>query len=148
MAAAALGGEGRSVTSAPKRAAALTALLAETAGTARLTTFSRITNIIGQAREKELEAGQVREADFTEAAERSLFEAWRKVRPEVEARLDSEDYPAALAQLARLDAEINLFFDQVLVMCPDPEVRRNRLGLLAELDATLRRLGNLRRLQF
>ncbi|HNQ35690.1 MAG TPA: glycine--tRNA ligase subunit beta [bacterium] len=148
VAAAALGGEGRSVTSAPKRAAALTALLAETAGTARLTTFSRITNIIGQAREKELEAGQVREADFTEAAERSLFEAWRKVRPEVEARLDSEDYPAALAQLARLDAEINLFFDQVLVMCPDPEVRRNRLGLLAELDATLRRLGNLRRLQF
>ncbi|MRR13359.1 glycine--tRNA ligase subunit beta, partial [bacterium] len=43
------------------------------------------------------------------------------------------DYEAALAALAELRAPVDAFFEKVLVMDPDPDVRRNRLALLNRL---------------
>jgi glycyl-tRNA synthetase beta chain len=56
---------------------------------------------------------------------------------------ENSDYNAALTLLAGLSASIEAFFDKVMVMDDDPEVRRNRLGLLAELKALFDRIANL-----
>ncbi len=50
--------------------------------------------------------------------------------------------PATLAAAAGLVPAVNRFFDDVLVMAPDEAVRRNRLTLVANVAAALRRLGD------
>ena len=43
------------------------------------------------------------------------------------------DYKNALTQLATLKEDVDRFFDSVMVMADDPDVRANRLGLLVRL---------------
>jgi glycyl-tRNA synthetase beta chain len=52
------------------------------------------------------------------------------------------DYAAAVAALLTLAAPVHDFFEQVMVMAEDPEVRRNRLALMAGLDGLFLRLGD------
>ncbi len=56
------------------------------------------------------------------------------------------DPPGTLAGAAELVPAVNRFFDEVLVMAPDEALRRNRLSLVANVAATLRRLGDFGRL--
>ena len=63
--------------------------------------------------------------------------------------LDSEDFAGAMAELARLRAPLDAFFDKVTVNAPEPELRRNRLRLLhrrAGDDGSRRRFLAARRL--
>ena len=48
----------------------------------------------------------------------------------------SDDLPAFAVSAASLVGPVNTFFDDVLVMAPDPAVRAARLGLLASVRAT------------
>jgi glycyl-tRNA synthetase beta chain len=66
-------------------------------------------------------------------AERELFAAVIALRPAVEAALVKLDYAAALMQLSSLRAPVDRFFDEVMVMAEEPQVRANRLGLLRGL---------------
>jgi glycyl-tRNA synthetase beta chain len=50
--------------------------------------------------------------------------------------------PGTLAGAAELVPAVNRFFDDVLVMAPDEALRRNRLTLVANVAAALRRLGD------
>ena len=47
--------------------------------------------------------------------------------------LGRRDYVAALRALASLRPAIDAFFDQVMVMVEDEDMRQNRLALLADL---------------
>ena len=53
--------------------------------------------------------------------------------PQVQARLEAEDFTGAMASLAALRAPVDGFFGRVLVNDPDPEVRLDRLRLLNQL---------------
>ena len=44
-----------------------------------------------------------------------------------------KDYKAALEQIATLRPQVDAFFDAVMVMAPDAEVRANRLALLEKV---------------
>ena len=55
----------------------------------------------------------------------------------VAARIADEDYEAAMAALATLRPPVDAFFEAVLVNDPDPEIRANRLTLLARLRDTM-----------
>ena len=48
--------------------------------------------------------------------------------------VDNEDYAEALRALAGVRAEVDTFFDQVMVMTDEPLIRNNRLALLAQLE--------------
>ncbi|HEX5306334.1 MAG TPA: DALR anticodon-binding domain-containing protein, partial [Dyella sp.] len=61
-------------------------------------------------------------ADALAAAERDNAPAWAE-----------HDYGRVLDRLARLQAPVNTFFDDVLVNADDAAVRANRLALLAKL---------------
>jgi len=45
------------------------------------------------------------------------------------------DYTAALEAIATLRPQVDAFFDAVMVMAPEPELRANRLGLLTRVLA-------------
>ncbi len=68
-----------------------------------------------------------------EPAEIALANAVGALAVQVRPLIDRGDYSAALMALASLRAPVDTFFDQVMVMADDPEVRANRLALLRQL---------------
>jgi len=91
----------------------------------------RIRNILRKAEGGIPEA--VDPSRFTEAAERELAAAVDAAVADTGAALQSRDYVAVLARLARLRPQVDAFFDHVMVNVEDPAVRGNRLALLQRL---------------
>ena len=75
--------------------------------------------------------------------ERILFEEVRRVSGDLKPLYQQANYSAALTLLASLSTSIEVFFDKVMVMDEDPEVRFNRLSILAELKSLFDRVANL-----
>jgi glycyl-tRNA synthetase beta chain len=79
---------------------------------------------------------------FQEEAERLLHEAMLKIKPRLEAYLESRDYRPALELASTLRQPVDRFFDDVMVMDKDEKLRRNRLALLSMTAAILMELGD------
>lgn len=104
--------------------------------------FARASRILDQGEA----ADEVDAARLTEPAEAALYRMWRAVADEVDRAAAARRYPEALAALARLADPIDAFFEQVLVLAPDPAVRSNRLALLRGVSESFRRVADLGRL--
>lgn len=76
-------------------------------------------------------------------AERALHEGLRTLAGELDEAVAARDFGRALAAVERLAAPLDRFFVEVLVMDPDPAIRRNRLALLAALRAALAGVADL-----
>ncbi|MHB1843765.1 MAG: glycine--tRNA ligase subunit beta [Deltaproteobacteria bacterium] len=122
--------------------------------------YKRAVNILEKAAEKEMAelaggkpgqngAGYLDQVDgekLVEDAERALYKAALVARQRSEQALEKDDFTAALAAATALKPAIDLFFDKVLVMAEDRDVRRNRLRLLGavrELFATVADLSQI-----
>lgn len=70
---------------------------------------------------------------FTENEERALFADLVAAERAVEPMYSARRYTDALSHLAQLRAPVDAFFDAVMVMADEPELRRNRLALLARM---------------
>ena len=82
------------------------------------------------------------------AGEKALATALEQSRARVSAALaEKEDYLAAYATLAELRPVVDRFFDEVMVMDPDPVQRDNRLALLRGLHELFAPLADFSRLQ-
>ena len=75
----------------------------------------------------------VRSDLLTEEAERELHASAASAMKEVEQHKRSGRYREALQEIARLRPVVDRFFDEVMVMAEDEQVRMNRLTLLAGL---------------
>ena len=85
----------------------------------------------------------IKEEVFIIDEEVLLFEEVRRISYDLDRLYKKADYTAALTLLAGLSESIEAFFDKVMVMDDDPEVRLNRLNLLAELKGLFDRIANL-----
>lgn len=56
------------------------------------------------------------------------------------------DYGQALSTLATLKESVDRFFDEVMVMADDLEVRRQRLALLSSLHRLMNQVADISRL--
>ena len=144
---AALDAEGDSITAFPLRCEALAEFIKQPEGVSDITMFSRVTNIVTQAKSKGLAFAGFQPALLSEDAEKELASAWNGIKTEVYKLLAAENYRQGLAKIAELGPQVNRFFDKVMVMAENPEVRGNRLGLLSEISQALRRIGALNRIQ-
>jgi glycyl-tRNA synthetase beta chain len=79
----------------------------------------------------------------TDEAEVELIEALGGASPKIEAALQAKDFEAALAAAAELGPPVDRFFDEVLVMAEDAQVRANRLRLLLDVRDAVGALGDL-----
>lgn len=104
----------------------------------------RISNILKQADDPGRDFNATALAD---ASEKSLAQQLTAVRAEVEPLLAGHQYEAALTRLAGLRDSVDAFFDNVMVMCEDTDLRNNRIALLAGLSAQFRRIADISRLQ-
>jgi glycyl-tRNA synthetase beta chain len=103
----------------------------------------RITNIL---KKTEAAIGNVSEALLQEEAERKLFSAITRVRPEVDAAFAAGDFSSTLKTLAQLRDDVDAFFNDVMVMADDLALRNNRLALLSMLHAMMNRVADISKL--
>lgn len=89
----------------------------------------------------------VNEATLTEAVEVELLAAETAAEQKLAAAVAAGDYPGALLALAAIRPQIDAFFEQVMVMADDEQVRANRLALLQKLVALTSELGDISQLQ-
>jgi glycyl-tRNA synthetase beta chain len=106
------------------------------------TTIKRVANII-----KDPEISPVDDALLTTAAEQALYMALRDVEGIVKECLARSDYEAALESMAGLKGFVDSFFDSVLVMDKDENLRRNRLGLLTRIRDLFGQVADFRKIQ-
>ena len=122
------------VRDAVARAEAVTAVRGGEDFAAVSSAFKRMKNILLQAGEKGFAAGSsVDAALLTEPAEKALAERSLELAEKVRGLRAEKDYKAALEQIATLRPQVDAFFDAVMVMAPDAEVRANRLALLEKV---------------
>jgi glycyl-tRNA synthetase beta chain len=96
--------------------------------------FKRIRKILEKAGPKQgWELPAVKPELFQEAAERELHAAAHRVAREAEQHKRAGRYREALEGIAGLRKEVDEFFDRVMVMAEQEEVRKNRLTLLSGL---------------
>jgi glycyl-tRNA synthetase beta chain len=81
-----------------------------------------------------------------EPAEKALFERVVLIAPLVRSHVANEDYADALQALASVRAEVDRFFDEVMVNVDEPLLRANRLGLLKALYDQLNAVADISRL--
>ncbi len=94
--------------------------------------FKRIKNILRQAREtgKDI-APQLNSAVLSDDAEKLLAAEVPVIAQKVRELRDQKNYPQALVEISRLRKPVDTFFDKVMVMVEDENVRANRLALVA-----------------
>ncbi len=85
----------------------------------------------------------VDDALFEDEAERTLAAAIAERGRVSDEHCATGDYTAALQALAGLQQPIDHFFDQVMVMADDPVLRKNRLALLADLQARFMAIADI-----
>jgi glycyl-tRNA synthetase beta chain len=90
---------------------------------------------------------QIDQALLRDSAERSLAAAVDAMADRIEQLLQQQDYDAALAELAGLREALDDFFDQVMVMADEPEIRANRLALLQRLETLFLGVADISLLQ-
>jgi glycyl-tRNA synthetase beta chain len=93
--------------------------------------FKRMKNILRQASEKtKVLALRVDPAALQEESEKELAALIPQTIAAVEKLNAARDYEAALLEIAKLRPAIDKFFDKVMVMVEDANLRANRLALL------------------
>ncbi len=101
----------------------------------------RVANIL-----KDFRGGEVRPELFREGAEGELYRVFQEVRERAAGHLEACRYEAALTEMARLRAPVDAFFDAVMVMAKEEDVRFNRLSLLDKIAALFRRVADFSKL--
>jgi glycyl-tRNA synthetase beta chain len=83
---------------------------------------------------------------LTDPAEKDLAEGLAAIEPEIRQCMHMAQYERALSAMAQLRRPVDRFFDEVMVMADDPEIRQNRLALLAKLHQLMNQVADISRL--
>jgi glycyl-tRNA synthetase beta chain len=78
---------------------------------------------------------------LSEEQEKRLHENVLEKEAQLDQLLKKEDYSDYLVHLTQLRPAIDAFFDKVLVMAPEENIRQNRLALLFKLTSLFNRFA-------
>ncbi len=96
--------------------------------------FKRIRNILEKSAGKgDKVQGAVNQELLREPAEQQLQMVAQRVGAEASRKKKEKKYRAALEEISELRPAVDFFFDKVMVMVEDEDVRRNRIALLGGL---------------
>ena len=99
--------------------------------------FKRVMNII-----KGQQGATVNPALLRDEAEKALHQALLAVSQEAQPLIDGGAYEAALTVILKMKEPVDLFFEQVMVMAEDRDLRENRLNLLSAIAALFLQIGD------
>jgi glycyl-tRNA synthetase beta chain len=131
-----------------RRVRALEALKARPDFESLVIGFKRVVNIIkkaGYAVDGDATAA-IDTSLFQHASEGALYKAYQTLDAKVKDKLVQGQFEQALLDIASLKDTVDSFFDDVMVMTDDLQVRENRLALLGRIAALFSRLADFSRL--
>ncbi len=129
------------------RTSAVAAFLSQDDGANLLSAYRRAANILRIEEKKDGPHDARPDADLlAEPAELALHHALR-ASAAIEALVYAEDYAGAMAEMAKLRAPLDVFFEDVTVNAPEPKIRRNRLRLLNQVRTTMDRVADFSRIE-
>lgn len=100
--------------------------------------FVRAANLAKQATNEDVLAPY-----FKHEAEEQLWQQYQKVAQQIKNAVAEQDYKRALEAAVTLQKPIDFFFESVMVMDKDEEVKQNRLALLKKLTCLMQSLADL-----
>jgi glycyl-tRNA synthetase beta chain len=103
----------------------------------------RITNIL---KKTEVGAAKISKELLKEQAEESLYTAMTELKPKVDAAFANGDFTGTLKTLAHIRDSVDAFFNDVMVMAEDEQLRNNRLALLSDLHGMMNRVADISKL--
>lgn len=106
----------------------------------------RVANILKQAQARGETFSSAGIDGLKEPAERALHEALQIVTRQATPLFKQGDFTGYLKTLAVLKTPVDAFFDSVMVMVEDQELRRSRLALLADLREQMNRVADISKL--
>ncbi|WP_303105701.1 glycine--tRNA ligase subunit beta [uncultured Mitsuokella sp.] len=120
-----------------QRAAAVEAFVAGKDAEKDIQAFVRVGNLAKKAGQAAVDA-----ALFQNEEERALYAVYEEADKAAAEKLQAEDYAGALEAFTQLSQPIDAFFDGVMVMDKDENIRDNRLGLLKSIDTLVKRVAD------
>ena len=124
-----------------QRAEAVAKALLDGSLRAPVQAFTRAGNLAQKAESADFDA-----AAFAVAEEKALAEAYEAAKAKTEACVKADDYAGAVGAISAMAKPIDAFFDAVMVMDENANVRANRLGLLKSVDALTKTVADFSKL--
>jgi glycyl-tRNA synthetase beta chain len=131
---------------AQKRLSALSQVVGRADFTPLAIAFKRVVNIV-EKQGKDVKGGAANPQKFTDEPERNLHSAYTQARGKVSELLKSDDYIGALKEITGLKPAVDTFFDKVMVMAENPEIRENRIRFLTEIGALFNQVADFSKIQ-
>ncbi|NDI33709.1 glycine--tRNA ligase subunit beta [Chengkuizengella sediminis] len=103
--------------------------------------FNRVENLASKA-EDEI----IIEEHFEETVEIELFKTWEQIHPTFTEKLNASLEFEALEMLKQLQTPITAFFEKVMVMSEDENLKRNRLALLANISSDIVKIADFQKI--
>ena len=103
----------------------------------------RIANIL---KKSEGATGTVQKGLLREIAEEGLYDAMLLLKPKVDAAFAQGDFTGTLKALAHLRDNVDAFFNDVMVMAEDLQLRNNRIALLSDLHGMMNQVADISKL--
>ena len=107
----------------------------------------RIANILKKSAADSVMDNAVDAALLEEDSEKLLYSQLQSLESAVSPLLQAGDYEKVLAQLVTLKDSVDVFFDQVMVMCEDEKIKNNRIALLYQLRKLFLKVADISCLQ-
>ncbi len=106
--------------------------------------FKRVVNILRkQAKEYADEKPNVEVSQLVEENEKELYEASETAEKALAAALENRSWTGACEALSALRSPVDAFFDNIMVMVDDPDLKKNRLAILFKLEALFLQVADL-----
>jgi glycyl-tRNA synthetase beta chain len=90
--------------------------------------FKRVVNIV-----KDHTRTKVKESLFLESVEKELYDSFNKVREKVDSEISVKNYEKSLSLMKDLKEPVDKYFEGVMVMDKDPDLKKNRLSMLSHI---------------
>lgn len=100
--------------------------------------FARVIRIAKEKTNNEIDVNL-----FEKEEEKNLYNAFRLVKPDFEHHFNKKDFHSCLIILQNLVSPINNFFDNVMIMVEDKDIKNNRLALLNEVKEMSLKIANM-----
>jgi glycyl-tRNA synthetase beta chain len=130
----------------PRQLAAVRAFTALAEAKSLAAANKRVVNILKQAQGKGESFADADPNALRDPHERALFDALQKTAKDAAVLFARGDFEGYLKSFAVLKTPVDAFFDSVMVMVEDRELRKNRLALLADLRREMNRVADISKL--
>ncbi len=108
--------------------------------------FKRVVNIV-EKQGKDVKGGQTNPQKLVDEPERHLHTAFTQARNSVAGLVQADDFSGALREITGLKPAVDTFFDKVMVMAEDKDLRENRIRLRTEIGALFNQVADFSKIQ-